>query len=428
MTFTVKLSQPAAVPVTYKISTASFSAQSTAQDFVDNVANQTIPAGQTSQTFSVTINGDTLVEQNEQLMVLIENATGASIFDWSALGTIINDDGATLLVGDATVSEGNSGTKTLTFTVSLSAVASTAVTYNIGTANNTATAGSDYVANSLSGQSIPAGVTSKTFNVTINGDTAIEPNETFFVNASNVVGATVADPTGVGTISNDDVPSLAINNASVSEGNSGTKTLTFTVSLSAAASTAVTYNISTANNTATAGSDYVASSLSGQTIPAGTTSKTFNVTINGDTAVEPSETFFANVFNVVGASVADATGVGTIGNDDVPSLAINNASVTEGNSGNKTLTFTVSLSAAANTAVTYNIATANNTATAGNDYVASSLSGQSIAAGLTSKTFSVTINGDTAIEPNETFFANVFNVVGATVADPTGVGTISNDD
>jgi hypothetical protein len=333
-----------------------------------------------------------------------------------------------LSINNATVTEGNSGTKTLTFTVSLSAAASTAVTYDIATANNTATAGSDYVANSLAGQSIPAGVTSKTFSVTINGDTTIEPNETFFVNVGSVVGATVADATGVGTISNDDTPSLSINNATVTEGNSGTKTLTFTVSLSAAASTAVTYNITTANNTATGGSDYVASSLAGQSIPAGVTSKTFSVTINGDTTIEPNETFYVNVSSVNGATVADPTGVGTISNDDYPSLSINNASISEGNSGTKTLTFTVSLSAAASNTVTYNVSTANNTATAGSDYVAVPVTAQSIAAGVTSKPVSVTINGDTAIEPNETFYVNVSSVNGATVADPTGVGTISNDD
>ena len=112
------------------------------------------------------------------------------------------------------------------------------------------------------------------------------------------------------------VPALSISNASLSEGNSGTKLATFTISLSQTSGSAVTYNIATTNGTATAGSDYVASSLTGQSIPAGMTSKTFNVTINGDTAPEPNETFNVTVSNVVGATVADGTGVGTIVNDD----------------------------------------------------------------------------------------------------------------
>ena len=80
------------------------------------------------------------------------------------------------------------------------------MTYTIATANGTATAGSDYVARSLSGQSIAAGQTSKAFTVTINGDTAVESNETFIVNVSGVVGATVIDGQASGTIVNDDDP------------------------------------------------------------------------------------------------------------------------------------------------------------------------------------------------------------------------------
>ena len=251
---------------------------------------------------------------------------------------------------------------------------------------------------------------------------------------SGVSGATVADGSAIGTITNDDsapTPSLSIADASTSEGNSGTKTLTFTVQLSAAASTAVTYNIATSNGTATSGSDYVASSLTGQSIAAGATSKTFAVTINGDTTVEANETFNVTVSGVSGATVADGSAVGTITNDDTanqPSLSIGDVSILEGALGTKKMTFTVRLSAAASTPVTYNIATANGSATAGSDYVASSLSGQSIPAGSLSKTFAVTINGDRVQEPDETFTVNVSGVSGATVSDGSAVGTIKNDD
>jgi len=433
MTFTVKADKPP-LQACYDIKTVNgttASGKATAgSDYVAKQLTQECMYGVTSKTFTVTINGDTTIEGDETFNVFLEHAS-VPVSDDHAVGTIVDDDGApTLSISDASTSEGNSGTKTMTFTVSLSAASTSPVTYNILTASNTATGGVDYVSRTLTNETIPAGTLSKTFTVTVNGDTTLESNETFFVNVYGVVGATAVDPTGVGTISNDDVSqsSLSINNATVTEGNSGSKTLTFTVSLSAAAGSAVTYNISTANNTATAGSDYVASSLVGQSIPAGVTSKTFSVTINGDTTIEPNESFYVNVYGVQGATVADPTGVGTIANDDYPSLSINNASVTEGNSGTSTMTFTVSLSAAASNPVTYSIATANNTAAAGSDYVASSLNGQTIPAGTTSKTFSVTINGDTTVEPNETFFANVYSVNGATVADPTGVGTIVNDD
>jgi uncharacterized protein len=118
----------------------------------------------------------------------------------------------TLSVNDVSISEGNSGTSIATFTVSLSAPAPTGgVTFDIATADGTATiVNSDYVANTLTAQTIAAGSTTYTFNVTVNGDTALESNETFFVNVTNAVGATVADGQGLGTIQNDDVGTTPI--------------------------------------------------------------------------------------------------------------------------------------------------------------------------------------------------------------------------
>jgi len=231
--------------------------------------------------------------------------------------------GITVSILDAAVTEGNSGTRSMTFKVQLSAASSTAVKYNIATSDGTATAPTDYAAKSMTAVSIPAGTTSKNFLVSIKGDTASEPDETLNVTLSNVTGATVADGQAVGTISNDDgggggggTPSLSIGNVTLAEGNSGTKQFVFTVQLSAASASNVTYNIATANGTATSGSDYVAASANGEVIPAGQTSKTFSVTVNGDTAVETNERFKVNVSGVVGATVIDSQGIGLITNDD----------------------------------------------------------------------------------------------------------------
>ena len=67
-----------------------------------------------------------------------------------------------------------------------------------------AAANDDFVAQSLTGQSIPDGESTYQFSVTVNGDTLFEADETFFVNVTNVVGATLVDGQGVGTIVNDD--------------------------------------------------------------------------------------------------------------------------------------------------------------------------------------------------------------------------------
>ncbi len=118
-----------------------------------------------------------------------------------------NPAGVYLSINDVSVTEGQSGTTLATFTVSLSAPASAGgVTFDIATQDNTATtADNDYLARSLTGQTIPEGSQFYLFQVTIVGDTNIEPNETFFVNVTNVVGALLDDGQGIGTILGDDV-------------------------------------------------------------------------------------------------------------------------------------------------------------------------------------------------------------------------------
>ncbi len=105
------------------------------------------------------------------------------------------------------------------------------------------------------------GQTSKTISVPVLGDTLDENDETFSVNLSAPVNATLSTATGTGTIvDNDPTPTLSINSVSVQEGDSGTRNATLTVTLSAASSKQVTVSYATANGTATAGSDYTAAS------------------------------------------------------------------------------------------------------------------------------------------------------------------------
>jgi len=114
----------------------------------------------------------------------------------------------TLSINDVTVTEGDAGTVTASFTVSLSSPAGAGgVTFDIATADDSATvADNDYISRTLIGQSILSGEPNYTFDVTVNGDTNLESNETFLVNVTNVTGATVSDGQGVGTINNDDCP------------------------------------------------------------------------------------------------------------------------------------------------------------------------------------------------------------------------------
>ena len=107
-------------------------------------------------------------------------------------------------ITDASLTEGNSGTTDMAFTVTLSKSSTTPVTISYATANGTATAGQDYTASSGTLTFAP-GVTSQQVKVAIIGDTTVEPNETFTVTLSKPSGATIVRATATGTILNDDV-------------------------------------------------------------------------------------------------------------------------------------------------------------------------------------------------------------------------------
>ena len=134
---------------------------------------------------------------------------------------------------------------------------------------------------------------------------------------------------------NDDIPMLSVNDVSEKEGDSGSTLFMFTVSSALPAPAGgITFDIATHDNTATAASDdYVARSLTGQSIPAGQQSYTLSVIVNGDTLVESDESFFVNISNVSGGSVSRGQGVGTILNDDAANLVISQLYGGGGNSG-----------------------------------------------------------------------------------------------
>ena len=222
---------------------------------------------------------------------------------------------------------------------------------------------------------------------------------------------------------------LSINDVSVTEGNGGTTTALFTVSLSAASTDTVSVHYASADGTATmADNDYV-SAAGTLTFGPGETSKTIAVAVAGDTKLEATETFVVNLSSPVNATIADGQGQGTIVNDDsAPSLAIGDVTVNEGNSGVTNAIFSVTLSAASSQTVTVNYATADGSAkVATRDYAA--VSGTlTFAPGQTTQTIAVPVIGDKRKEKDETFFVNLSGPSNATIADGQGRGTITNDD
>src|SRR6185295_9405836 len=122
-------------------------------------------------------------------------------------------------------------------------------------------------------------------------------------------------------IFDDDGPSISINDLTIAEGNSGTRSATFTLTLSAPSVEDIFVRATTAPGTATAASDYNNLNLN-ITIPAGTVTRSLNVTIRGDTNPEADETFVVNLSDVFGATLADTQGLGTIIDDDTLRLSV----------------------------------------------------------------------------------------------------------
>lgn len=227
-------------------------------------------------------------------------------------------------------------------------------------------------------------------------------------------------------------PNLTITDVSGNEGDSGTTTFTFTVNLSRpAGEDGVSFVYRTNGGTASAGSDFQAQ-LSQLNMPYGATSARLFISVLGDTLEEADEQFTLTIDadSVQGATLVDGTGVGTIVNDDniLPGVSISDTGAVEGDAGTKAFLFTLSLDAPAGAGgVAIDYATTDGTATAGSDYVAKTDTA-TIAQGATSVTIGIDVVGDTATEPNETFFVDITGATGATIADAQGVGTIDNDD
>ena len=216
---------------------------------------------------------------------------------------------------DVSVPEGTGSTSDAVFTVSLTPTASLPVTVAYATADGTAIAPADYT--SASGViTFPPGTGVRAVSVPVNGDATDEPDETFTLALSNPSNATIADATGVGTIVDDDpAAALSVADAETIEGDGGTGALVFPVTLSAPSGFPVTVGFATANGSAAAPGDFTAASGT-LSFPAGAAERTVDVVIVRDLQDETDETFTLGLSSPTNATLADATAVGLIRDDD----------------------------------------------------------------------------------------------------------------
>jgi hypothetical protein len=206
--FTVTLSAAPSRPVTVHYITRD----DTAAADIDYVATEGTltfnPGDPLIQTISVPIIGNTADGPDRIFAVHLSMVSHASVRDSRAVGTILDNDPTppppSIMIEDASITEGRRGTKLLIFRVTLSAASANWVSVNYATADGAAkTRNNDYMAASGTLTFAP-GQTEATVEVVIKGDKRREGNETFAVNLSDAVDAVIAGAQAIGTILNDD--------------------------------------------------------------------------------------------------------------------------------------------------------------------------------------------------------------------------------
>jgi hypothetical protein len=317
-------------PVTAAL-TVNFAVTGTAasgSDYAGIGTSVTIPVGAASAVITVTPVNDTAVESDETVIVTLSASAEYTVVDPAAATvTITSDDGtpATVQLSAATFSVGESGpTATITATRSGGSSGGCGVSY--ATANGTAIAGSDYTAVSGTLAWADGDTSNKSFTVPIANDLLDEADETFAVTLSAPTGvAALGTPNG-GTVTitdNDPIPTVQFFQAASSGLESTTPAWIF-VSLSAPSGRTVTVDYATADGTATAGSDYTATSGTLTFFPGAPAH--IEVPIAGDPGQEPTEAFTVTLTAPVNATLGTIVQhTYSIYDDGVPGLGGLNA-------------------------------------------------------------------------------------------------------
>ena len=342
--------------------------------------------------------------------------------------------------GDVVVGEGDGF---VDLPVTLSAPGLSVVTVGYRLSDSTAVAGPDYVCPTpgcgTGTLTFTPGETSKTVHVELANDVSPEGMETFLLNLSTPTNATIARAHAhVTIIDNDTVvatPQLFVRGAVVDE-SAGTASIPVLMGgpRGQRSNKTVTVDYATADGTATAGTDYTATSGTLSFAP-GQTVRTVVVPITNDTAREQTESFRVTLATPLNATIGDATGTVVIGGNDGTRVAQPLVSVAPDlvvGEGDGYVDVPVRLSAPGQLVVSVGYRLSDGTAAAFSDYDCTTpgcgTDTLTFAPGETTKTVRVDLLNDTAAERLETFLLTLSAPANATIARANGhVTTIDND-
>ena len=452
--FTVTRTGNTAAVSTVKIKTSNGTATTAGADYTAlPLQTLTFGAGETSKTVTVDVLGDGLIEKDETFNVVLSAPTNAFITDNLGVGTIVHDDGGLpVFVVDnpwaanpPSVDEGDEGSTPATFTITRNGHnlnSPSTVTYR--TSGGTAAAGTDYTAVPLTTVTFEPGEYTKTVDVAVTGDLTAENNETFNLVLSSPKGATIGDAAGTATIIDNEGPVtpgpatfISVDDSMGYGGPEASSGSFFLVMRTGDTSGTSTVNYKVGGGTATAETDYTANPPEWGGLPL-TGTLTFgpdetmlflNFPTIDDNLVEKDETYNLVLSAATGGVIADGTGLHTIVNDDSnPVLSVDDPYLAEGNSGPTPATFTITRSGNTSIETKVKYVTRDAPSAEADDFTPVPLTEVTFAPGETTKTVTVDVIGDSAVEINERFSLALSAPVGATFQDAAGTALIINDD
>ncbi|MBD2460261.1 PD40 domain-containing protein [Oscillatoria sp. FACHB-1407] len=396
-------------------------------DFNSNPITVSFADGETSKIVTIPIVNDTTVEGNETVNLTLSNPTGGATLGTQAIATltIVNDDVApvpgTLAFSTANYSVNENGTVISTVTVTRSGGSDGAVSVTVTPTDETAIAPDDYNPDAVV-ISFADGETSKTVEIPIVNDNTQENNETLNLTLSNPTGGATlgTQATATLTIVDDDNPgTFAFSSASYSVNEEGTAINAITITRTGGSRGAVSVTVTPTDGTAIAPDDYDPDAVV-VSFADGETSKTVTIPITNDNAVEGNETINLTLSNPTGGATLGSrtTATLTIVDDETPgTLAFSSATYSVNENGTAVNAITIARTGGSDGAVSVRVTPTNGTAIAPNDYDPDAVV-VSFANGETSKTVTIPITNDNAVEGNET--------INLTLSNPTGGATLGS--
>ncbi|MFT7724696.1 MAG: Calx-beta domain-containing protein [Roseateles sp.] len=407
-----------------------------AADFVGDA----LPSGvitfngvETTKTITVEVRGDSLAEAHEAFSVVLSNPSFGQIVTSTATTTITNED-TSISVADAAVTEGDSGSATISFTVTRGGAVAGASSAEWMLTHVT-TSDDDIIGPTTGLIEFAANETTKTITVDVAGDITPEAMETFKVQLYNLAG--INDPQrieAIGTVRNDDSSFSIAATAAEGDEDAGPHTFTITRSHDTAQNQTVAWAVTGSGPKPANAADFGGTLPSGSvTFAPGETSKLITISPSVDNVSESDETYTVALTlgaGTAGDSLADASATGAILNDDNGvAITAQQPMQAEGHGGSTAFTFEIKRRGDLSSPSSVNWAVTGGTADA-TDLVGNVLPSGTVhfAAGESSQIITIDVLGDTVLEGNETLIVTLSGSTGSLIVGNSATATIVNDD